>query len=340
MEFYLPVFSSSTPKFAFQFPTGWNSTLPIIARWRSLSVSIPNGMEFYFCKSYFRGLDGFVSIPNGMEFYSSLAFLCSRCPKFQFPTGWNSTPLDWLNEDIKKRFNSQRDGILPFQRLPFWGERSLFQFPTGWNSTHTPDTLPRLDRVSIPNGMEFYSNLAYPHHSLRSFQFPTGWNSTYRQQNLPLLDGVSIPNGMEFYPRSSYFMPRGRVSIPNGMEFYLEISSSSKAILSFNSQRDGILLILQKLPLSINLFQFPTGWNSTLLNHRHRYCLRRFQFPTGWNSTQIQQIVIQKDEVSIPNGMEFYFAADRIGLSKQDVSIPNGMEFYGEVEIKFSDYGA
>ena len=69
---------------------------------------------------------------------------------------------------------------------------------------------------------------------------------------------------MEFY-LNKYLDTNGddRVSIPNGMEFYI---------------------ILQKLSLSVNLFQFPTGWNSTLLPLFRVYNFR----------------------VSIPNGMEFY----------------------------------
>ena len=60
----------------------------------------------------------------------------------------------WLME---KGFNSQRDGILP----RFHNPRISFIF------------------VSIPNGMEFYSQ---------------------NKNKSILLQKVSIPNGMEFYP--------------------------------------------------------------------------------------------------------------------------------------------
>ena len=53
-------------------------------------------------------------------------------------------------------------------------------------------------------------------------------------------------------------------------------------------------------------FQFPTGWNSTLLLLAFACDLRRFQFPTGWNSTKNAHTVNRKFYVSIPNGMEFY----------------------------------
>ena len=207
-----------------------------------------------------------VSIPNGMEFYL--------------------TAISFFIKPVS-RFNSQRDGIL----------------------LNSAALTAGLAIVSIPNGMEFYSineamkALERRFNSQRDgilrasnrrkrwtvwFQFPTGWNSTltgsktaqetasfnsqrdgilrrrwgmrYRRQN------VSIPNGMEFYAAGLVFHSRIlHVSIPNGMEFYLAFYSP------FN-------------PLK-KLFQFPTGWNSTVLEH--------LNFPFV-------------ERVSIPNGMEFY----------------------------------
>ena len=135
-----------------------------------------------------------------MEFYQNRGFYICPCQLFQFPTGWNSTLCA-----LRRR-----------------GRRRLFQFPTGWNSTHfTPLGIEiytcfnsqrdgilqkvfeffklRL-RVSIPNGMEFYSKLL---------------------MKKPSLTSVSIPNGMEFYYAIFRINVRQRrVSIPNGMEFY------------------------------------------------------------------------------------------------------------------------
>ena len=76
------------------------------------------------------------------------------------------------------------------------------------------------------------------------------------------------------------------------------------------------------------MFQFPTGWNSTLAflrNLAYRFfvsipngmefypffdCVARhfwkFQFPTGWNSTHAAPFRDRSERVSIPNGMEFY----------------------------------
>ena len=163
-----------------------------------------------------------------------------------------------------------------------------FQFPTGWNSTHRKQC---------------------PWKPRNLFQFPTGWNSTRRavwilweissfnsqrdgilQMALDypaLLFQVSIPNGMEFYLRS--FPPRidcEQVSIPNGMEFY---GTTSTQFLIFK------------------MFQFPTGWNSTMNWQNPKLLLLfEFQFPTGWNSTHNQSRETRLFVVSIPNGMEFY----------------------------------
>jgi len=53
-----------------------------------------------------------------------------------------------------------------------------FQFPTGWNSTRAAAQAGRTERVSIPNGMEFYIIIVVLGAIYAVFQFPTGWNST------------------------------------------------------------------------------------------------------------------------------------------------------------------
>ena len=83
--------------------------------------------------------------------------------------------------------------------------------------------------------------------------------------NLKRHIAVSIPNGMEFYdakPQDKNY-PKS-VSIPNGMEFYFGSSAKSSDQNCFNSQRDGILPSKKELKGSYLLFQFPTGWNSTM----------------------------------------------------------------------------
>ena len=140
-------------------------------------------------------------------------------------------------------FNSQRDGILHGYTMPIVCYY-LFQFPTGWNSTHRWKFCKCDWSVSIPNGMEFYlKNELY-------VRTEFGFNSQrdgilrwifwfyYR-----FMCQVSIPNGMEFYPL--------------GFEIYI-------LIFCFNSQRDGILPIMKFCIPPAVLFQFPTGWNSTI----------------------------------------------------------------------------
>ena len=69
------------------------------------------------------------------------------------------------------------------------------------------------------------------------------------------------------------------------MEFYAVLPPINTPKKSFNSQRDGILLLLRVKKDFRIAFQFPTGWNSTVLPAARKF----------------------KDlAVSIPNGMEFY----------------------------------
>ena len=75
---------------------------------------------------------------------------------------------------------------------------------------------------------------------------------------------------------------------------------------SFNSQRDGILLSDERLKLYWREFQFPTGWNSTVVIGLIGLIYAVFQFPTGWNSTKSYFHKPPRVVVSIPNGMEFY----------------------------------
>ena len=102
------------------------------------------------------------------------------------------------------------------------------------------------------------------------------------------------------------YMLKLYVSIPNGMEFYKIGSFIPLLVNCFNSQRDGILPRTHSIASSTFMFQFPTGWNSTV---------RHF-------------VLIIAPVVSIPNGMEFYRNDKTLSQSHRKVSIPNGMEFY------------
>ena len=158
-----------------------------------------------------------------MEFYREVSPRFSKRSAFQFPTGWNSTTTDLLDDFISESFNSQRDGILPVlcdteskkpvcfnsQRdgiLPFLFE--LFcQDRCGFNSQR--DGILRFDylehkiaykRFQFPTGWNSTAIVTSAIALTALFQFPTGWNSTKSMKPLDNLKlKVSIPNGMEFY---------------------------------------------------------------------------------------------------------------------------------------------
>ena len=69
------------------------------------------------------------------------------------------------------------------------------------------------------------------------------------------------------------------------MEFYQFFTFFQSAQICFNSQRDGILRCGVQGQTKAEVFQFPTGWNSTARSQRRRKGDAEFQFPTGWNST-------------------------------------------------------
>ena len=142
--------------------------------------------------------------------------------KFQLPTGWNST-IPILNHHVR---------------------RSLFQLPTGWNSTCLYKIAIFHDRVSTPNGMEFYLGFAILLFIvLTMFQLPTGWNST-------------LPNTREVGAKTRFNSQRDGILL-YCRQVFLDHSNS------FNSQRDGILREFHNPTGAFVKFQFPTGWNST-----------------------------------------------------------------------------
>ena len=119
----------------------------------------------------------------------------------------------------------------------------MFQFPTGWNSTRNKILIKHIrgsfnsqrDGI-LPRIGNKISSLRNSFNSQRDgillrlavlslqqilFQFPTGWNST---------------------DTSAQTHAECPVSIPNGMEFYKLTDNESFCRISFNSQRDGILL--------------------------------------------------------------------------------------------------
>ena len=116
MEFYLSKLQRAPDFGGFQFPTGWNSTRPRLARHLFLGVSIPNGMEFYSKPNPALGISQEFQFPTGWNSTNSLPHIgCEQW--FQFPTGWNST-VAFTSYIFKiSSFNSQRDGILLYRAL-------------------------------------------------------------------------------------------------------------------------------------------------------------------------------------------------------------------------------
>ena len=149
-------------------------------------------------------------------------------------------------------------------------------------------------KVSIPNGMEFYLSLEFAIGITALFQFPTGWNSTRTTPHkITALEKFQFPTGWN------------STSISD-----LERNTT----FCFNSQRDGILLLLYLFSISF-LMSFNSQRDGIL--RRECVCFR------------------YKSCVSIPNGMEFYLICLKICLLRRAVSIPNGMEFYNSPKAIF-----
>ena len=230
---------------------------------------------------------------------------------FQFPTGWNSTGVPFTIKDLANvRFNSQRDGILQAGIELTILDLDKFQFPTGWNSTlRLFGGNKRQKAVSIPNGMEFYVFIHLSRRIAHTFQFPTGWNSTKtgkakrekaKRFQLPTGWNSTLPPIKSLGTHTSFNSQRdGILLLTMGSRFAHPrfnsqrdgilrslFAPSLKAKTCFNSQRDGILLDIAPLLLRcLGAFQFPTGWNSTMMMIKEKRGKCEFQFPTGWNST-------------------------------------------------------
>ncbi len=114
-----------------------------------------------------------------MEFYGKRPYgYDNPYPRFQFPTGWNSTRRPSLaGAHFQFQFPTGWNSTLA--AVHEFGSPAQFQFPTGWNSTirgqkminvgecfnsQRDGILPKLYRLTPRIGLQF--------------QFPTGWNST------------------------------------------------------------------------------------------------------------------------------------------------------------------
>ena len=166
----------------------------------------------------------------------------------------------------------------------------LFQFPTGWNST-IPRSLtpPIISRFNSQRDGILHCSQSIRGREFGKFQFPTGWNSTWDDRARILTEVVSIPNGMEFYgSKRKSFLFRRLFQFPTGWNSTLYCSATDrKVVISFNSQRDGILH--DCVPILVDDFSsFNSQRDGILQIVSFFYFLELpFQFPTGWNSTTI-----------------------------------------------------
>ena len=142
-------------------------------------------------------------------------------------------------------FNSQRDGILP--EIVLWADDR-----TSFNSQR--------------DGILLYHNFKEKYNFI-------GFNSQ-RDEILP--ETISKLSGINI------------VSIPNGMEFYPAQRAFALSLVNcFNSQRDGILLLFLRSNRSYIVVSIPNGIEFYYVFGCDRRLTALFQFPTGWNSTVI-----------------------------------------------------
>ena len=87
------------------------------------------------------------------------------------------TPLPHF-ELIKRCFNSQRDGILPKENCKYLHPDNRFNSQRDGILQIAAQKELFVEIVSIPNGMEFYNTEKPNAADYIAFQFPTGWNST------------------------------------------------------------------------------------------------------------------------------------------------------------------
>ena len=100
---------------------------------------------------------------------------------------------------------------------------------------------------------------------------------------------------------------------------------SSIVNIRFNSQRDGILLFGVKKGLALLRVSIPNGMEFYPRIVVEIYLMGVFQFPTGWNSTLTNLGgLLSAAFVSIPNGMEFYPVLTILSRQKERFQFPTG----------------
>ena len=97
---------------------------------------------------------------------------------------------------------------------------------------------------------------------------------------------VSIPNGMEFYVVIVFFavIKQGFNSQRDGILLFFRFCGPA-CHSSFNSQRDGILRFISSVSSTFDLVSIPNGMEFYARAHSIASSAFMFQFPTGWNST-------------------------------------------------------
>ena len=98
--------------------------------------------------------------------------------------------------------------------------------------------------------------------------------------------------------------------------------------LSFNSQRDGILLGFRRYCYERGNVSIPNGMEFYTARNRYEEENSGFNSQRDGILRRAQAKVSYSCKVSIPNGMEFYRFLNYDWQRWRNVSIPNGMEFY------------
>ena len=109
------------------------------------------------------------------------------------------------------------------------------------------------------------------------------------------------------------------------MEFYILLRFVSTQRRCFNSQRDGILQMRYRNARAL-IRSFNSQRDGILPRSRNNSTsFIQFQFPTGWNSTMLpRKHYVPRHRVSIPNGMEFYRISACILLDNSSFQFPTG----------------
>ena len=150
--------------------------------------------------------------------------------------------------------------------------------------------MSQLKFVSIPNGMKFY-------HMRRASITPIAGFNSQRDEILPKVLTHTRSSCCGFNSQRD--------------EILLWVGRSTRAARpGFKSQRDEILLKWLSHYIIIIWVSIPNGMKFYAKSFKKSKNKLMFQFPTGWNSTLCcSRLLSFSLSVSIPNGMKFYATA-------------------------------